>query len=169
MRLPVYVLVTKTDLLAGFNEYFGDARARRSASRSGASPSRYAPTSTDDPLVNFGAEFAALEKRLRRRPDRPRMQRERDGTQRAAIFGFPQQFAGLRGAARRLPRAGLHAGGALEQRPLLRGVYFTSGTQEGTPIDRVMGTPRRAASASSAPAAAADEQRAARATSSPRC
>ena len=26
------------------------------------------------------------------------------------------------------------------QRPLLRGVYFTSGTQEGTPIDRVLGT-----------------------------
>ena len=25
-----------------------------------------------------------------------------------------------------------------EQRQMLRGVYFTSGTQEGTPIDRLM-------------------------------
>ncbi len=27
----------------------------------------------------------------------------------------------------------------LETRPLLRGVYFTSGTQNGTPIDRLLG------------------------------
>ena len=30
-------------------------------------------------------------------------------------------------------------GGTLEQAPRVRGVYFTSGTQEGSPIDRVMG------------------------------
>ncbi|WP_404854608.1 type VI secretion protein IcmF/TssM N-terminal domain-containing protein, partial [Escherichia coli] len=27
-----------------------------------------------------------------------------------------------------------------EERPLLRGLYFTSGTQEGSPIDRLIGS-----------------------------
>ena len=31
-----------------------------------------------------------------------------------------------------------------EERSLLRGIYFTSGTQEGTPLDRVMTSLARA-------------------------
>ena len=83
---------------------------------------------------------------------------------RAAIFSFPQQFAGLKGLLGGFLEMVFDGGGNLEQRSLLRGVYFTSGTQEGTPIDRVLGTlaphlrrrgrsrrrsPRRAARASS--------------------
>jgi len=36
-----------------------------------------------------------------------------------------------------------------ERRALLRGVYFTSGTQEGTPIDRLMSSAGRALGLSS--------------------
>ena len=66
--------------------------------------------------------------------------RSHEVLKRAAIFNFPQQFAGVKGLLGGFLEAVFSAGGNLEERPLLRGVYFTSGTQEGTPIDRVLGT-----------------------------
>ncbi|MES1162916.1 MAG: type VI secretion protein IcmF/TssM N-terminal domain-containing protein, partial [Rhizobacter sp.] len=60
VRAPVYVLVTKADLIAGFNESFGDlGKEERNQVWGFSFP--YSPQSTDDPLVNFGSEFAALE------------------------------------------------------------------------------------------------------------
>ena len=70
-----------------------------------------------------------------------RCMRERDPRRRAAILSFPQQMGPARIAAavrrRRVHRPPV-------RRPvLLRGVYFTSGTQEGTPIDRMLGAVAR--------------------------
>ncbi len=138
VRAPVYVLVTKADLIAGFNESFG-ALSKEERNQVWGFSFPYAPASTDDPLVNFGSEFSALEKRLRDRVV-PLMDAEHEVLKRAAIFNFPQQFAGLRGLLGGFLEQVFSAGGTIEERPLLRGVYFTSGTQEGTPIDRVLGT-----------------------------
>lgn len=138
VKAPVYVLVTKADLIAGFNESFGDlGREERNQVWGFTFP--YSPQTQDDPLASFGSEFAALEKRLRERV-MERMDAETDVLRRAAIFNFPQQFSGLKGLLGGFLEQVFSAGGNLEERPLLRGVYFTSGTQEGTPIDRVMGT-----------------------------
>jgi type VI secretion system protein ImpL len=138
VRAPVYVLVTKADLIAGFNETFG-ALSKEERNQVWGFTFPYAPGSPDDPLANFGSEFAALEKRLRDRVV-PLMDAEHEVLKRAAIFNFPQQFAGLRGLLGGFLEQVFSAGGTIEERPVLRGVYFTSGTQEGTPIDRVMGT-----------------------------
>jgi len=138
VKAPVYVLVTKADLIAGFNEFFGELnREERNQVWGFSFP--YSPQSADDPLANFGSEFAALDKRVRERV-MERMDAESDVLRRAAIFNFPQQFAGIKGLLGGFLEQVFSAGGSLEERPLLRGVYFTSGTQEGTPIDRVMGT-----------------------------
>jgi type VI secretion system protein ImpL len=138
VRPPVYVLVTKTDLIAGFNETFGDLGKEERDQVWGFSFT-YDPHGADSPMAQFGSEFAALEKRVR---DRllDAMQAEGDVQKRAAIFAFPQQFGGLKGLLGGFLEQVFEGSGALEQRALLRGVYFTSGTQEGTPIDRVMGT-----------------------------
>ena len=138
VRAPVYVLVTKADLIAGFNEMFEDlGKEERNQVWGFSFP--YAPDSSDDPLTQFGSEFAALEKRVRDRV-MDRMNAEHEVLKRAAIFNFPQQFSGIRGLLGGFLEQVFGGGGSLEERPLLRGVYFTSGTQEGTPIDRVMGT-----------------------------
>jgi type VI secretion system protein ImpL len=138
VRAPVYVLVTKADLIAGFNESFGDlGKEERNQVWGFSFP--YSPQSSDDPLANFGSEFSALEKRLRDRV-MERMDAENDVLKRAAIFNFPQQFAGIKGLLGGFLEQVFSAGGQHEEKPVLRGVYFTSGTQEGTPIDRVMGT-----------------------------
>ena len=138
VRAPVYVLVTKADLIAGFNESFA-ALSKEERNQVWGFSFPYAPGTPDDPLTNFGSEFAALEKRLRDRVV-PLMDAEHEVLKRAAIFNFPQQFAGLRGLLGGFLEQVFSAGGQVEERPLLRGIYFTSGTQEGTPIDRVLGT-----------------------------
>lgn len=66
-----------------------------------------------------------------------RMQRETDTARRSRIHGFPQQFAGLEPALARFLGDTFH-GTRFEASPLLRGVYFTSGTQHGRPIDRAI-------------------------------
>ncbi|MBV8605535.1 MAG: type VI secretion system membrane subunit TssM [Pelomonas sp.] len=138
VRPPIYVMVTKCDLLAGFTETFGDlGKEERDQVWGFTLP--YDPRGQDAALQEFPSEFAALEKRLR---DRllDGLERELDVPKRAAIFSFPQQFGGFKGLLGGFLEQVFEGGGALEQRPLLRGVYFTSGTQEGTPIDRVLGT-----------------------------
>src|SRR5262249_55843478 len=62
--IPIYVMVTKMDLLAGFMEFFADFDKDERAQVWGVT-FPYAPAAADaDPLARLGAELAALEKRL---------------------------------------------------------------------------------------------------------
>src|SRR5471032_1720328 len=141
VRFPVYVVVTKTDLLAGFAEFFGDLGREARAQVWG--------NTFDFPMpagANLGATFAteldALVARLNARLT-TRMEEERDPQRRATLFAFPQQFAALREMLKAfLDEAFLSS--AFGEEPMVRGVYFTSGTQEGSPFDRVLGNISRA-------------------------
>ncbi len=137
VRFPIYLLVTKSDLLAGFMEFFGELDAEARAQVWGATFD-YAASQAgpESPGGRFAAEFAELERRLYAEMVE-RLQQEGDLQRRAAIYRFPQEFHG----------AGPLIGGFVESvfgghpgAAFLRGVYFTSGTQEGSPIDRVLGT-----------------------------
>lgn len=142
VRAPVYVLVTKMDLVAGFNETFGDmAKDAREQVWGFTLPW----VDGEDPQVEpaFDQGFAGLEQRLGQSLF-DRLQAERDPARRAALFGFPQELAALRRPLREFLAAVFTAGGTVQRVPPMRGVYFTSGTQEGTPIDRVMGSLGRA-------------------------
>ena len=134
VRIPVYVLVTKGDLLAGFSEFFSTLGKEERAQAWGFSLPY--PKETLEPAA-MSAELQRLEARLYDRlPER--LEEERDPARRALLYGFPQQFALLRDRLVQFVEAAF-APTKLEARLLLRGVYFTSGTQEGSPIDRVMG------------------------------
>lgn len=130
---PIYVTVTKCDLLAGFVEYFDNLGREERAQVWGMT----FPLGGKEPLAGFAEQFDALERQLQARV-LERMQQERDLQRRALLYRFPQQFAAI----------GDVLGGFLnavfeptryEETAQLRGVYFTSGTQQGSPIDRVMG------------------------------
>ena len=144
IRFPIYVLVTKADLLAGFMEFFGEYGREERAQVLGTSfPLAETEKQTgSSPLANFAAEFELLEQRLNDRLI-DRLQQERDPQKRALIYTFPQQFSGLKEILGDF-LGQVFTPSRFEQQPLLRGVYFTSGTQEGSPIDRVMGNLARA-------------------------
>ena len=85
--------------------------------------------------------FSLLVERLNQRL-LDRLQAERSPDRRTLIAGFPAQVASLAAPlAEFLTEA--FGGSRLDPAPLLRGVYLTSGTQEGTPIDRLTGAMAR--------------------------
>ena len=138
--LPVYVLFTKADLIAGFTEFFDDldVQNRRQVWGTTFPLGRRSPWPAPDTAEALGALATRLEERMV-----DRLQAERSPERRRLIAGFPAQVASL--AA---PLAGFieetFGGSRLRAAPLLRGVYFTSGTQTGTPVDRLTGLLARA-------------------------
>jgi type VI secretion system protein ImpL len=141
IRFPIYVLVTKCDLLAGFSEFF-DSLGKEERAQVWGATFAYKDDPAATPLAGFAAEFDALEQRLLDRV-LDRMQAERDPQRRALIFAFPQQIGNLKPLLTECLER-VFAASKFEEAPMIRGVYFTSGTQEGSPIDRVMGNLARA-------------------------
>jgi len=137
VRFPIYVMLTKLDLVPGFMEFFDSLSKEERAQVWGMTFPLDDGKSAHGPLETFTDEFGALEQRL---TDRlvERLQQERDPTRRDLIYGFPQQFAAIRDNLTAF-LDGVFRPNPYEERPLLRGVYFTSGTQEGSPIDRLIG------------------------------
>ncbi len=138
IRFPIYLLVTKCDLLAGFMDYFGTLDKTQRADPWGftfqldkSGLPKQAPT------AEMGPEFDLL---LQRISDGliDRLQAENDPGRRARIYGFPVQFANLKLALQEFVEQ-VFSPSPYEANPLLRGLYFVSGTQEGTPIDRMLG------------------------------
>ena len=139
VEVPVYVLFTKADLVAGFTEFFGSFSASRRQKVWGAT---FRPASRKEPTLPYaGAEFDALLSRLSAEVT-DRMNEEPDGVARIAIFGFPAQVAMLRDRVLSL-LDGVFGSTRYKVNAVLRGFYFTSGTQEGTPIDQVLGAMER--------------------------
>jgi type VI secretion system protein ImpL len=147
IKVPVYVLVTKCDLIAGFTEFFEDlGQEVRSQVWGTTFPIE---TSESGAVVeSFEPEFDKLIGRLQQRL-LTRMESERDVRRRVGILGFPQQMATLKPLLGDLLKRAF-TGSSFDKQILLRGVYFTSGTQEGTPIDRMLGAIARSFGFSSA-------------------
>lgn len=137
VQLPVYVLFTKTDLLAGFNDFFSTLTEEdRNQVWGETFNASIAPEATAANLEQFSHGYEELVDRLIQRRLK-KMQEERDIQRRAQVFDFPQQMRLLKPIANQFLQA-IFTVNRYEEPFILRGVYFTSGTQEGTPIDRVM-------------------------------
>jgi type VI secretion system protein ImpL len=137
VRAPVYVLVTKADLIGGFNESF-EALAKEERDQVWGFTFAHDAPAGEDPMAQFPALYQQLQQRLVAQLV-DRLEAERDVLKKSAIFAFPQEFAALQGVLADFLRQVFSGGGQVEAAPQVRGVYFTSGTQEGSPIDRVMG------------------------------
>jgi type VI secretion system protein ImpL len=101
----------------------------------------YEQTVSGEGIQTLPGEFDALVMRLNERL-LPRIADERDRRRRTRMFGFPHQFSMLRDAVTELIAA-VFTSTRFDRPVLLRGVYFTSGTQERTPIDRLLGAMSR--------------------------
>jgi type VI secretion system protein ImpL len=134
MVVPVYLMVTKCDLLSGFVESFGDLKDRERGQIWGFT----LPVTGehDDHVDAFAQHFDDLADTLERYTV-VRMGEERRIEARDRIYAFPRQFDSLRQGLVDLI-AGLFDRSVYQDAPIMRGVYFTSGTQEGRPIDRIM-------------------------------
>ncbi|MBW1212015.1 type VI secretion system membrane subunit TssM [Pantoea allii] len=138
IHFPVYIMLTKTDLLKGFMSYFGTLdKARRDAIWGFTFPWDAGKPNKQDWHPHFDLQFTQLAQKLQLRLA-DQMTHERDLNERAECFLFPQEFSSLR------PLLSEYLDIVFSQRADTvawnpRGLFFTSGTQEGLPFDRVMG------------------------------
>ncbi len=140
IQMPVYAIFTKADLIAGFTEFFDDLdRERRGQVWGVTFPLAKSERGT---VEQFPEELQLLVDRLNERLF-DRLQAEQSPDRRGLIAGFPTQIASLAQPLQTF-LAEAFGGSRLDPAPMLRGVYFASGTQEGTPIDRLTGAMARA-------------------------
>ena len=132
MQLPVYLLLTKADLLPGFEAFFGAMTAHERAQVWGATLPVDALPEPDAVTRELHGMGAVLEGRLD-----ARLAEEPALAQRAAIFRFPAEFERIDQPLRLLIEAAFSEN-RYEQAPWLRGIYLTSATQEGSPLDRML-------------------------------
>ncbi len=136
IRFPVYLLFTKYDLLPGFMEYFDDLN-RDHRSQVWGMTFKLEEQKNTNVVEQFSIEFELLQQQLQKQL-LDKLERERGGERRNYIYTFPQQFGVLNDLITpfldELFQSSRYAHDAM-----FRGVYFTSATQEGSPIDRIMG------------------------------
>ena len=136
VRFPVYLMFTKCDLVSGFSEFFEDLGKEEREQVLGISlPDSPEPTQSPD-FAKLSLEYKNIIKGLYQRV-LFRVHSERDIKRRSAIQGFPQQMENLQEMVDSFVQQ-TFVQNRFKLQPYLRGVYFTSGTQDGTPIDRLM-------------------------------
>ena len=137
---PVYLIFTKCDLVQGFVEFFEDLNRSERERIWGCTFSKSGWTN-EAPPVRFTSELTALLTALQAR----RLARLANvrGSHKISVFGFPLQLASSQDKLTRFVEV-LFQRNPYQENPLFRGFYFTSGTQEGTPIDRIIGAVGRA-------------------------
>ena len=134
INFPVYVVFTKADLVAGFMEFFGNLGEQARRQVWGVT---FQTTDKTKNLVNeVPGEFEALIRRLNQDLS-DRLQEEPAPATRASLYGFPAQLAALKRPIQDF-LGSIFEPTRFHANATLRGFYFTSGTQFGTPIDQLV-------------------------------
>lgn len=130
--VPVYLIVTKADLLAGFDAYFDDLDVEGRRAVLGATlPYAEGRPSSEALVQAFDTFSQAIHDRQARR-----LFEEVDQRRRGMMLGFPAQLRSLRARLMRFAEGAFVAGDDAPAQ--LRGFYLTSGVQEGAPLDRIL-------------------------------
>lgn len=146
-QVPVYLLLTKSDLIAGFSEFFADLDVDGRRAVLGHSFKWGDPLDSAAVVTAFDAVTGQVSARQAKR-----LHEEPDYRRRGLILGFPAQLRELRAPLHRFIEGAFLA----EDRPSgkLRGLYLTSGTQDGSSLDRILKTVSQAYSMDAGPAIA---------------
>ena len=133
IQLPVYLMLTKVDLVPGFESFFGTLPTKDREQVWGAT----LPTDARIDRTTIEREVKALLANLETRLT-SRMAEDVPLDQRAEVFRFPAQVERLEAPLKLLIDT-VFGESRYEESPWLRGFYLTSATQEGSPIDRLVG------------------------------
>lgn len=141
-RLPVYIALTKLDLLLGFEPFFRPFTQAQRDEILGFTFTLKSVEDLDSWLDEFDKGYGGFVSRINAHLPRALVQC-RDKEQRSAIYSFSRQIAGAHSVLREFFVDAL-ASDQFSTSALVRGVYFTSVYQQGVPIDAyVDGASRR--------------------------
>lgn len=136
IRFPIYLTFTKCDLVAGFSEFFDNMSQAEREQVWGVSFPAESDANTGAPIDTFASEFKQLIERLNQRL-LWRVNQERNIEKRSVLQGFPARMESLGDIVDDFVKQTFGAN-RYNTVPMVRGVYFSSATQEGSPIDRMM-------------------------------
>jgi type VI secretion system protein ImpL len=134
ITFPVYLLFTKCDLLEGFVEMFDDLRKNERAQVWGTTFAVGGDGRA--PRALFNTEFEKLANALDQRR-LARLAAEGKTEVRNKIYLFPLEYRSSQDSLAEFVSL-LFQPNPYQEQPLFRGFYFSSGTQEGTPLDLVL-------------------------------
>ncbi|WP_146109995.1 type VI secretion system membrane subunit TssM [Salinibacter sp. 10B] len=135
VRFPVYLVFTKCDLLQGFVDFFG-GRPRSEREKIWGATLTSEQRRERTPRSIFEREFDRLYESLIGERD-VRLSRSLTPDERRRVYVFPLEFAAAKENLALFVDQ-LFQENPYQENPEFRGFYFTSGTQEGAPIDRVL-------------------------------
>ncbi|CAH0990146.1 hypothetical protein SIN8267_00231 [Sinobacterium norvegicum] len=130
---PCYLCFTKCDLIAGFSEYFSDLNQQQREQVLGVTFDDQQNTAIEQ---QFEQQYSEILTRLNSQLIN-KTHAERDIEKRSLLLNFPARMEDLSGVLNEF-LAQIVATNNYSQTTRLRGVYFTSATQQGHPIDRMM-------------------------------
>jgi len=134
-KFPVYIVITKSDMAAGFSQFYETFSHKEREQTFGITFDKK-ESLVGDLLSKFSQEFKLLTQSITRRQWQ-RISLERDPSRKSLIYSFSDQFSSLKPTLSNIIENlskqddGLTTG-------IIRGLYFTSGTQHGAPIDRII-------------------------------
>lgn len=134
-HLPVYLMLTKADRILGFNECFQDLTAEERTQVWGET------LILEDPITS--PKVSDLMMLYQRSLERllpfigSRLGKENNPQAKTLILFFPEQLAIIKSRLEILLKGVMDAQGG-DEPAWLRGIYMTSATQNGTPIDRLL-------------------------------
>ncbi|MFQ5572130.1 MAG: type VI secretion system membrane subunit TssM, partial [Rhodothermales bacterium] len=135
VRFPIYLVFTKCDMLQGFVEFYGEYSRRDREQIWGCSLDDQQQESQNLRAV-FEEEFERLVNALINRRS-ARLSRPMKREERQKVYAFPLQLASVKDNLALFVNR-LFQPNPYQENPIFRGFYFTSGTQEGVPLDRVI-------------------------------
>lgn len=130
IKVPIYLVFTKIDLLGGFAQFFEDLSEEERQTVWGATLSHdQGPEFAAGRVV--GQQFDALHRGLVQMGF-DKLANNQGNVSRPALFAFPIEFNAMREAVCKFVEL-LFQDDPYHSKPLLRGFYFTSALQEGSP------------------------------------
>lgn len=135
LKLPVYLIFTKADQLAGFSEFFDDLDRDARAQVWGTTFTRENKVIKEG-LPQLKQELDLLEEQLKNKLIL-KLEKESDIERRKKIYTFPEQFHAIKNSVDSFVNE-VFAPSRYQHKIFLRGVYLTSAEQTGSPIDKLL-------------------------------
>lgn len=132
-RLPVYVCLTKLDLLHGFEPFFRQYTRAQREEVMGFTFTMKSVEDLDSWLEEFDKDYSGFVERINELLPGALLQCF-DSEDRMGIYSFCRQMAGLHDVLRQFFEEALGSD-QFSTAPLVRGVYFSSVYQQGVPTD----------------------------------
>lgn len=135
-NIPVYFLLSKADRLAGFIDFFGHLQAEERNAIWGVTSGSGITGKGAELLADFDGFLSLQIERMAEQGTVLALQ-ERDLGRKARIIAFASQLGAIRLELKALIESVFDQKMSASN-AYLRGIYITSATQNGTPIDRIM-------------------------------